>query len=289
MMSHFSKFIKSISLASLLSITAIPSYAVVQAMYTAASGADAMSTSVNTNADNIANVNTVGYKSHKANLASNFYYDLIRAGSILTEEGGSVPAGISIGTGSHVQSVYRVNQQGSFDHTENTYDMAIRGKGYFIVQGGGENGEDAYTRDGSFSLNQDGDLVTSHGYIVSPGINIPLEAVSVTTSKEGIVRYKLTGQEQFIDAGQIQLSNFMNENGLHEIGDNLMIVTQASGPANAGNPKDVGYGMIFQGFLENSNVSLVTEMTSLIKNQRAFQANMRVLSIADNMLESVIR
>ena len=248
-----------------------------------------MSMSVNTKADNVANVNTIGYKSHRANIASNFYYDIQRAGSVTTEDGGTVPAGISIGTGSHVQSVYRVNGQGSFDRTDNQYDLAIRGKGYFEILGAGENGEPAYTRDGSFSLNQDGDIVTSNGNLVNPGINIPLEAVAVDISKQGVVRYKLTGQEAYVEAGQIQLATFINENGLHEIGDNLMIVTEASGPANLGNPKDPGYGSLFQGYLENSNVSLVTEMTGLIKDQRGFQANMRVLNIANDMLDSVVR
>ncbi len=288
-MLYFSKFIKSVSIAATLATLSLPSHAVMQAMFTAASGADSMSMSVNTKADNVANVNTVAYKSHRANIASNFYYDVQRAGSTTTEEGGTIPAGISIGTGSHVQSVYRVNGQGSFDRTENQYDCAIRGKGYFEILGAGENGEAAYTRDGSFSLNQDGDLVTSNGHIVNPGINIPLEAVAVDISKEGIVRYKLTGQEVYAEAGQIQLATFINENGLYEIGDNLLVMTAASGPANLANPKDPGYGAIFQGYLENSNVSLVTEMTGLIKDQRGFQANMRVLNIANDMLSSVVQ
>lgn len=288
-MIHFSKTLKALTLATVLVATATPSHAVIQAMYTAASGADSMSTSVNTNADNVANVNTVGFKAHKANLASNFYYDIVSAGSVTTEDGTSAPTGVSIGTGSHVQSVYRNHAQGSYDNTGMDLNMAIYGKGYFIIQGAGDNGEDAYSRDGSFDVNENGDLVNSQGYIVSPGINFPIDAIDKAVGPDGVVSYLIAGQEARTEAGQVQLASFMNENGLKEMGHNLFTVTQASGPANLGNPKDPGYGLIRGGSLENSNVSLVTEMTSLIKNQRAFQANMRVLNIADTMLESVIR
>lgn len=179
-------------------------------------------------------------------------------------------------------AVYRVSSQGDLTMTENPFDLAIRGKGFFRIQL--PDGTDGYTRAGSMQLGPNGELVTTDGYTVSPGVSIPQDATDVTINATGSVEVKLAGQVQAQIVGQIDLVNFFNEAGLKAIGDNLLLETAASGAATVGTPGSSGFGSIEQGFVEISNVNSVAEITTLITAQRAYEMNAKVISTADEML-----
>jgi flagellar basal-body rod protein FlgG len=195
-----------------------------------------------------------------------------------------VPSGVQVGIGVRTAAVYRIAEQGNLVGTNNAYDLAIRGNGYFQVQL--PSGEDAYTRAGSFQLSATGQLVTPDGYPVSPGITIPSDATDVTINDNGEVQVKLDGQVTPTIVGQIDLAIFFNDAGLEAIGDNLLQETPASGPATIGVAGSAGFGALIQGFLETSNVNPVQEITSLITAQRAYEMNSRVITTSDEMLQT---
>jgi len=251
----------------------------------AATGMLAQQLNVEVISNNIANMNTTGFKRQRAEFQDLLYQDMRRVGSASSDTGTIVPAGVQIGVGVKTAAVYRITEQGNLVSTENTYDLAIQGKGFFKVTL--PNGDTAYTRAGSLSLSPDGQIVTADGYTVAPGITIPADAISVTINASGEALAKVQGQVTPQNAGQFTLANFANEAGLEPVGDNLFLETPASGTATEGTPGTIGYGTILQGFLETSNVNVVQEVTNLITAQRAYEMNSKVIEASDEMMRSL--
>ena len=254
----------------------------MRALRTATSGMLAQQLNVEVISNNIANMNTVGFKRQRAEFQDLLYQNVERMGAQSSTQGTVVPTGIQIGAGVKAGSVYRITEQGSPTRTGNTYDVAIDGKGYFQITM--PSGELAYTRAGNFSVNGEGQLVTEDGYAVEPAINIPQDAIDVTISKSGQVEVTTQGQAAKQVVGQLELATFFNEAGLEAIGDNLLLETAASGAATIGAPNEPGYGHLLQGYTEASNVDAVSEITNLIVAQRAYEMNSKVITTADEML-----
>lgn len=254
----------------------------MRALSIAATGMLAQQLNVEVISNNIANMNTTGYKRQRVEFQDLLYQQIEQPGSTSSESGTVIPAGVQVGVGVKAGAVYRVSSQGDLTMTENPFDLAIRGKGFFRIQL--PDGTDGYTRAGSMQLGPNGELVTTDGYTVSPGVSIPQDATDVTINATGSVEVKLAGQVQAQIVGQIDLVNFFNEAGLKAIGDNLLLETAASGAATVGTPGSSGFGSIEQGFVEISNVNSVAEITTLITAQRAYEMNAKVISTADEML-----
>jgi flagellar basal-body rod protein FlgG len=250
----------------------------------AATGMLAQQLNVEVISNNIANMNTTGHKRQRAEFQDLLYQNLKRMGAQSSDSGNIIPSGIQIGVGVKTGSVYRITEQGNLSSTENTYDLAIQGRGYFRVQM--PSGEDAYTRAGSFQINQQGQLVTPDGYVVQPGITVPQNAVSVSINSSGQVQAKVAGQVAPQVVGQLDLANFYNEAGLEAQGNNLFLETPASGAPVIGVPGSTGFGTVLQGFVETSNVNAVSEITSLITAQRAYEMNSKVISASDEMMQA---
>jgi flagellar basal-body rod protein FlgG len=247
----------------------------------------AQQTNVEVISNNIANMNTTAYTRRRTEFNDLLYQDLRRVGSTSSDTGTIVPAGVQLGLGVKTAAVYRINEQGSLQSTDNALDLALQGKGYFQVTL--PSGETAYTRDGSFQLSPTGQIVTHDGFTVVGGGTIPTDAVSITINPQGQVFYKQDGNVTPAQAGQLQVAIFPNEAGLDAIGNNLLLETPASGTASIGNPGATGYGTILQGFLESSNVNVVSEITNLISAQRAYEMNSKVVSAADEMSSTLSR
>lgn len=254
----------------------------MKALSIAATGMLAQQLNVEVISNNIANMNTTAYKRQRAEFQDLLYQNIESAGAASSDAGTVVPTGIQIGVGVRTAGVYRVTSQGELVNSDTPLDMAINGKGYFRVQL--PNGEDAYTRSGSFQLSPQGEIVNSEGYRISPGITIPQEAIDISINANGEVMVKIEGQLEPQNMGQFEVVTFPNNAGLQAIGDNLLRETPASGPANIGAPNTPGYGAIVQGYLERSNVNSVAEITQLIAAQRAYEMNSKVISTADEML-----
>ncbi|MCG8689613.1 MAG: flagellar basal-body rod protein FlgG [Minwuiales bacterium] len=251
----------------------------------AATGMLAQQLNVEVISNNIANMNTTGFKRQRADFQDLLYENLRRVGSNSSDAGTIVPSGVQIGVGVKAGSVYRITEQGDLRITENPLDMAVNGRGMFRVQL--PSGEDAYTRSGAFALSPDGEIVTSDGFVVAPGITVPTETVDITINASGEVQVKLAGQTQQQTVGQIELVLFPNQAGLEAIGDNLFLETPASGQATVGVPGSTGFGTIEQGFLENANVNAVQEITDLITAQRAYEMNSKVITTSDEMMAQI--
>jgi flagellar basal-body rod protein FlgG len=251
----------------------------------AGTGMQAQQTNVEVISNNIANMTTTGYKRRRAEFQDLIYQNLRRVGSNSSDTGTIVPAGAQVGLGVKTAAIYPIDEQGNLQQTSNTLDMAIQGNGYFQVTL--PSGDTAYTRDGTFGLGSDGTIVTADGYTVVPGITIPSNATSVTVNQSGQVQVTLSGQTAPTTLGQIQLANFPNPAGLDAQGDNLLIATSASGAAVTGTPSSAGYGTVMQGFIETSNVNVVSEITNLITAQRAYEMNSRVITTSDQMLSTL--
>ena len=253
----------------------------------AATGMLAQQLNVEVIANNIANINTTGFKRQRAEFHDLLYQDLLRAGTNSSDTGTVVPSGIQIGLGVKPAAVYRITEQGNLVITDNDLDLAINGKGYFAVEL--PTGETGYTRSGAFARSADGDLVNANGFIIQPGITIPSNAIGITINAQGEVSVTIEGQTAPQSVGKLQLATFPNEAGLRAMGDNLFIETTASGLGILGTPGSAGFGNIQQGALETSNVNVVTEITNLITAQRAYEMNSRVIQAADEMLSSVVQ
>ncbi len=251
----------------------------------AATGMLAQQLNVEVISNNIANMNTTGYKRQRAEFQDLLYQNLTRAGANSSESGTIVPSGVQLGVGVKAASVYRVIAQGTLQHTENTLDLAINGRGFFRIQL--PTGEDAYSRAGSFSVSAEGQLVTQDGFTVSPGITIPSAAIDITINASGEVQVKLDGQTQPQNVGQLELINFANPSGLEAKGSNLFLETPASGTPSTGVPGATGFGTIEQGYLEAANVNPVQEITTLITAQRAYEMNSKVITTSDEMMAQV--
>ena len=256
----------------------------MQSLRTAATGMAAQQLNVEVISNNIANMNTVGFKRQRAEFQDLLYQTLERAGAQSSDQGTIVPTGVQIGGGVKAGSVYRIAEQGSFTKTENTYDMAIDGRGYFQVLL--PSGETGYTRAGNLSVNDQGQMVTTDGYLLQPAITIPADAADISISKSGQVQVVTPGQTTPTVVGQIELATFINEGGLEALGGNLLKETGASGPATIGTPNSVGFGSVLQGYTEASNVDAVSEITALIVAQRAYEMNAKIITASDEMLQS---
>jgi flagellar basal-body rod protein FlgG len=232
--------------------------------------------------NNIANMNTIAFKRQRAEFQDLLYQDMERAGAQSSGSGTIVPTGIQIGSGVKAGSVYRITEQGSMVQTGNKLDLAINGSGFFQVLL--PNGQTAYTRAGNFSMNQDGALVTSQGYLVQPQITIPQGVTDISVSPTGQVQVIQPPATSPTVVGQITMANFMNEGGLEATGDNLYLESGSSGSPITGDPGSTGFGVLQQGYTEASNVDAVTEITSLINAQRAYEMNSKVVNTADQML-----
>ncbi len=255
----------------------------MRALSIAATGMAAQQTNVETIANNLANMNTTGFKQQRAEFQDLLYQNIQTPGAQTSDQGTFAPNGIQIGAGVRTAAIYRITTQGDLKQTSNPYDVAIQGSGYFRIQQA--DGTDAYTRSGNFSLSPQGQLVTQDGQVVQPGIAIPQNTLAVQINAQGQVNATVAGNNTPQTVGQLELTRFPNEAGLNGIGNNLYLETPASGSPQAGVPGSTGYGTVQQGFLETSNVNSVDEITALITAQRAYEMNSKVISAADQMLQ----
>jgi len=257
----------------------------IRALYSAASGMRAQEMNVDNIANNLANANTAGYKSRRAQFQDLMYQSVLQPGTAAGQQT-IVPAGLQLGLGTRPTSNEIVFTQGAFSETDNPLDVVIQGKGFFQVTL--PSGQLAYTRSGQFQLDKNGNLVTSEGNPIQPQIVIPADAQAVSIASDGTVTYTLPNQPAAQQAGQIQLANFQNPAGLNSLGNGLYTPTDASGDATVGAPGGPeGLGSLLQGYIEQSNVSIVDEFINLIQAQRGYEANSKVVTAADNMYQQV--
>ena len=257
----------------------------MRSLTTAATGMFAQQMNVEVISNNIANATTTGYKRRRAEFADLLYQDMRRVGTQSSDSGTIVPAGVQVGVGVKPVAIYRIHEQGNLQITDNPLDVAIKGRGYYQVTL--PDGTTAYTRDGTFRLSNDGTMVTADGYAIVPNITVPNNANDITINGNGQVQVTITGQVAPVILGQIQLATFINDAGLQQSGDNLLLETEASGGPTTGNPGAVGFGSLQQNFLEQSNVNMVSEMTDLIAAQRAYEINSKVIQASDDMMATV--
>jgi flagellar basal-body rod protein FlgG len=257
----------------------------IRALFSAASGMNAQQTNVENIANNIANANTAGFKSRRAQFQDLLYQNLIQPGAAATQQT-VVPTGLQLGLGTRAVSNEVIFTQGDFSETDNPLDLVIQGNGFFQVLQA--SGQVAYTKAGTFHLNNTGQIVDPNGNLLDPPITIPPNALSLTIGSDGTVSYTLPGQSAAQQAGQIQLANFVNPSGLNSIGQSLFQQTDASGAPVIGAPGGQdGVGTLMQGYVEQSNVSIVQEFVNLIVSQRAYEANSKVVKAADDMYQQV--
>ena len=257
----------------------------MRALDIAGTGMLAQQTNVEVISNNIANMTTTGFKRRRAEFQDLIYQNLRRVGSNSSDAGTVVPAGAQGGLGVMTAAIYRSTEQGNLQQTGNSLDLAVQGGGYFQLTL--PSGDIAYTRDGTFGLSSDGQIVSADGYPVAPGITIPSNAASVTVNTSGQVQVTVAGQTAPQTVGQIQIAVFPNEAGLEAQGDNLLLQTSASGNPVTGSPGAPGFGNVMQGFIETSNVNVVSEITNLITAQRAYEMNSKVITTADQMLNTL--
>jgi flagellar basal-body rod protein FlgG len=253
----------------------------MQSLWIAKTGLEAQQTRMSVVSQNLANVNTTGYKRQRAMFEDLLYQNVVQAGGLTSQQTES-PTGLNIGTGVHVVATDRQFQQGNIMTTDNPFDLSIQGRGFFEILL--PDGSQAYTRDGTFQLDADGQLVTSAGYTVQPAITIPGDAQSVTIGVDGVVSAVLPGSPQPVQIGTVQLTDFVNPAGLQPRGQNMYVETVSSGPPQPGTPGLNGLGTIGQGSLETSNVNVVEELVAMIETQRAYEMNSRAVETSDQML-----
>ncbi|MBZ5611668.1 MAG: flagellar basal-body rod protein FlgG [Acidobacteriia bacterium] len=257
----------------------------IRALYSAASGMAAQQMNVDNIANNLANANTNGFKMRRTQFQDLLYQSYVQPGAAAGSQT-TVPSGLQIGLGTRPASNEIIFAQGNFQQTGNPLDVVIQGKGFFQVRL--PNGELAYTRDGGFQFDRDGNMVTANGNSLEPQITVPSAAQSITIAGDGTVSYTQPGQTAAQVAGQIQLANFANPAGLNSIGQNMFQQTDASGDPTVGNPGgQEGLGSLMQGYVEGSNVSVVEEFINMIVSQRAYEASSKVVKAADEMYQQV--
>jgi flagellar basal-body rod protein FlgG len=254
----------------------------IRSLWISKTGMEAQQTQLDAIAHNLANSATTGFKKGHAQFEDLIYQNLRQAGANTTDQT-TLPTGLQLGLGVRSVALARNFTQGALQQTGNTYDMAISGQGFFQIQM--PDGTTAYTRDGSFQVNAQGQLVTSAGYTVQPGITVPQGAQTVTISKDGILSVTLPNNPAPQQVGQVQLANFVNPAGLEPRGENLFGETVASGAPQAGVPNANGLGAIQGGYLENSNVNMVEELVAMIQTQRAYEINSKAVQTSDQMLQ----
>ena len=259
----------------------------MQALKIAATGMGAQQMRVDVTAHNISNMSTTGYNARRAEFSDLHYQQIRTPGAITATTGEILPAGVQLGLGVRAAAVSMEVRQGTVRATNGELDIAIEGDGYFEIEL--PTGDTAYTRDGSFKLTGEGEMVTSDGYSVIPNITVPEDAAQISINKEGEVFALFDGQIEVQQLGQLSLATFINDKGLQAIGDNLFLETAASGPPNVGEAGIDGRGTFRQGYLEESSVDVVAEITELIEAQRGYELNSKVLSAADEMLSTTSR
>ena len=253
-----------------------------QALWIAKTGLDAQQTRMAVVSNNLANVNTTGYKQGRAVFEDLLYQNVRQSGGSSSQDT-ILPTGMTLGTGVRVVATEKLHTQGSVQNTSQALDVAINGRGFFQILK--PDGNLAYTRDGAFKMNDQGELVTSSGYIVQPGVSIPDGAQSITIGNDGIVSVTLAGQTDPAQVGTLEIADFINPVGLQPIGENLYIETAASGPAQSGTPGLNGLGSLVQGALESSNVNVVSELVNMIETQRAYEMNSKAITTNDQMMQ----
>ena len=255
----------------------------MQALKIAATGMVGQQLNVDVLANNISNLNTSSFKQSRAAFRDLVYQNRIAVGAATSETGTISPSGAQFGLGTSVGAVYKIMNQGPMVNTDNPFDVGVQGRGWFVITL--PNGENAYTRDGAFQLDQNGQIVTSDGFQLQPSITIPQGATNVTISDLGVVSATINNVNT--NLGTITLAMFTNDGGLEALGDNLYRETESSGPAITTNPNENGAGTILQGFLEGSNVDPIKSITDLITAQRAYDLNSRVITTSDEMLATI--
>ncbi|MBU2738003.1 MULTISPECIES: flagellar basal-body rod protein FlgG [Acidithiobacillus] len=253
----------------------------MRSLYVAATGLEGEQTKMDVIANNLANVNTTGFKQSRAVFQDLLYQNLRQPGA-QSSQTTQYPSGLQLGTGVRVVSTERLMTQGNLTQTGNALDVGINGQGFFQIMQ--PNGTIAYSRDGTFQMNNQGQLVTSNGYLLQPPVTIPPNAQSITIGSDGTVSVVLPGQAQPQQVGTVQLANFINPTGLQSIGDNLYLQTGSSGAPQTGQPTLNGLGSVQQGYLESSNVNVVSELVDMIATQRAYEINSKAVSTSDSML-----
>lgn len=259
------------------------SHSMLRALNTAATGMASMEANVNTISNNIANVNTTAYKQQRAEF-EDLVYETVKEAGGRSSNGTSYTVGLQVGSGSRLSSTKRIHEMGSTNVTNRPYDLMIMGDGFFGLQMG-ENV--VYTRDGSFTVDSQGTIKSRNGYPLLPIIQIPANTKSLNVSEDGKVQAYLSNGAEPVELGQIPIFTFVNPAGLHDLGGNVSRRTLASGEAIQHIPGSENSGSIMQGALESSNVSVMNEMTNLIKAQRAYEMNSKVMGVADQMLQTV--
>jgi flagellar basal-body rod protein FlgG len=252
------------------------------ALWAAKTGLDAQQTRMAVVSNNLANVNTTGFKKSRA-VFEDLLYQNVRQVGAATSQDTQAPSGLSLGTGVRVVATEKTYTQGNLSQTGNSLDLAISGRGFFQILL--PDGTLAYSRAGDFQLSSQGQLVTSSGYVVQPGISIPQGAQSITVGADGVVSVQLAGQSAPTQVGTLQLVDFVNPTGLQARGENLLLETAASGSAQPGSPGQSGLGMLEQGAIESSNVNVVEEMVNMIETQRAYEMNTKAIQTTDQMLQ----
>ncbi len=252
------------------------------ALWVAKTGLDAQQTRMTVISNNMANVNTTGYKQSRAVFEDLLYQNVRQAGGQSSQDT-VLPSGLMLGTGVRTVATEKIFTQGNNQQTDNALDLAIQGRGFFQVLR--PDGSLGYSRDGSFQVDAQGQLVTSSGYLVQPAVTLPADALSITIGTDGVISALQPGQTAPAQVGAIQLADFINPSGLQPVGENLFLETAASGAPQAGTPGLNGLGSVAQGALESSNVNVVEEMVGMIEAQRAYEMNSKAISTVDQMLQ----
>ena len=256
----------------------------IRSLWISKTGMEAQQTQLDTIAHNLANVSSNGFKRGHVVFEDLIYQNLRQAGANSSEQT-QLPTGLQVGLGVRPVATSRIFSQGNLQQTTNNLDVAIKGNGFFQIQM--PDGTVGYTRDGSFQVDANGQLVTNSGYVVQPGITIPANAQSVTIAADGTVTASLPGQSTPQNIGQLQIASFVNPAGLDPLGSNLFAETAASGTPNSGSPQSNGLGALQQGYVETSNVNVVEELVSMIQTQRAYEMNSKAIQTSDQMLQKL--
>ena len=254
----------------------------IRSLWTSATGMQAQALNLDVISNNLANVNTSGFKKSRAEF-QDLLYETIKPAGTPSSQDTEVPTGIQLGHGTRPSTVLKIFSQGNMENTQNELDLAIEGDGFFQITL--PNGETAYTRDGAFKLDSDGRIVNSDGFALEPEISIPSDALSISVGLDGTVSVLQAGESIPSEIGTIELARFVNPAGLISMGKNLFITSEASGDEMTGTAGENGLGTLAQGFLEMSNVSVVDEMVNMITAQRAYESNSKAIQAADDMLQ----
>jgi flagellar basal-body rod protein FlgG len=254
----------------------------IRSLWIAKTGLDAQQTQLDVISNNLANVSTSGFKKSRA-VFEDLLYQTVRQPGAQSSQQTQLPSGLQVGTGTRPVATERIHTQGNLQQTGNSLDVAINGQGFFQVQM--PDGTTAYTRDGSFQLDAQGQLVTSSGYTLSPAITIPANAQGITIARDGTISVTQAGQAAPTQVGSLQLANFINPTGLQSRGENLYVETASSGTPTTNTPGSNGVGVLSQGYVETSNVNVVEELVNMIQTQRAYEINSKSVQTSDQMLQ----